>query len=168
MGSKLPRTCICSSPELSISASNSPVSSICDALVSAPAGYSDGAQHLHSLHALTPSSPRSRAAPDNGCTLRVNPARCSAAGQERRHFRQARLLFERSLDDAPCLPPFSHLARACSPKACVERLRSAGFTASVSAFDGDRNRGSRRVRTNAPREVLVEFGLAQESVEEPN
>ena len=75
--------------------------------------------------------------------------------------RQARLLFSRSLADAPALPPFSHAVHGSqSPALLVTALEERGFTASLSAYDGDGAKaGSRRVRTNAPDEVLQELGI---------
>ncbi|KAL3920076.1 MAG: hypothetical protein SGPRY_005386, partial [Prymnesium sp.] len=74
--------------------------------------------------------------------------------------RQAAAVFERSLTDAPSLPPFSYEAHTASPAAIVNELRARGFTAARSAFDGDGAKaGGKRVRTNAPERVRREVGL---------
>ena len=72
--------------------------------------------------------------------------------------REARLLFERSLDDAPAMPPFSYATGHTSPPAVVAALRARGFAAARSAYDGDASKpgSSRRVRTDAPAEVYAE------------
>ena len=72
--------------------------------------------------------------------------------------REARLLLERSLEDAPALPPFSFATSDASPAAVVAALRDRGFSAARSAFDGDASKpgSSRRVRTDATAEVFAE------------
>ena len=72
----------------------------------------------------------------------------------------AQSLFQRSHDD-PGMPPFSVPTGQLSPSLLVDKLRARGFYACISAFDGDaaKPHGSKRVRTDAPSEVLHELGV---------
>ena len=72
----------------------------------------------------------------------------------------ARTLFQRSLED-PGLPPFSVPTGHTKPALLVDALRARGFRACASAFDGDaaKPHGSKRVRTDAPLEVLSDLGV---------
>ena len=76
--------------------------------------------------------------------------------------RQLAALLERSLADAPSLPPFSYqVPGSAAPAAVVAALHARGYGACRSAFDGDGAKAaSRRVRTDAPADVRREVGLA--------
>ena len=66
----------------------------------------------------------------------------------------ARALFERSLDDSPALPAFSIPTGHVPPSGLIDALRARGFSAHRSAFDGDGGIVRKRVRTDAPHEVI--------------
>ena len=89
----------------------------------------------------------------------IGSAEANAAGT-------ARVLFQRSLEDAPALPPFSVPTGRVSTARLVAALRARGFHAYPSAFDGDAARPHtvRRVRTDAPAAVLHEVMETEESV----
>ena len=94
--------------------------------------------------------------------LHATPRR-RAGAQEKHTAQQLTALFERSLADAPALPPFSYQVPGQLVLAAVrDALLSRGYTASRSAFDGDGAKaGSRRIRTNAPEEVRRSVGLGR-------
>ncbi|KAL1522384.1 hypothetical protein AB1Y20_017374 [Prymnesium parvum] len=76
-------------------------------------------------------------------------------------IKQVVAIFQRSLEDAPSLPPFSVQVNSASPASVVAELTARGYTASRSAFCGDAAKAGsgNRVRTNAPEHILRELGV---------
>ena len=86
-------------------------------------------------------------------------ARAGASSDDRAAAASARAIFERGVHDRG-MPPFSRATGHVSPAKLVEALRARGYSAARCAFDGDAaakaQKGSKRVRTDAPAEVVRE------------